>query len=136
VRELSGRQSAGASAGIRGIDSGIGEAIEGHRGRARREHGDYDPKKLMRRRNARSGQHRSAKSEWESEDRVLPLNHFQRDAQVAEDGHEEIVASRSLSSQFSESRIDRHEPVNAFSQINISLNRTGFTENWELRTEN
>jgi len=34
-----------------------------------------------------SGQHGSAESERESEDGVLPLNHFQSDAEVVEDGH-------------------------------------------------
>ena len=36
---------------------------------------------------AGGGEHGSAQSEWESEDGVLPLDHFERDAEVVEDGH-------------------------------------------------
>ena len=46
-REMAGGKSAGASAGIGGVDGCVGEAVEGHRGRARGNHGDYDPEKLM-----------------------------------------------------------------------------------------
>ena len=40
---------------------------------------------------AGGGEHGSAKREREREDGVLPLDHFQGDAQVAQDGHESIV---------------------------------------------
>jgi hypothetical protein len=58
---------------------------------------------------AGGGEHGSAKSEGESEDGMLPLDHFQGDAEVVEDGHGKIVEQWSvvsvqcpvLSSQFS-----------------------------------
>jgi hypothetical protein len=40
-------KSAGACAGIGGIDSRVGEAVEGHGSRAGGEHGNDDPNKLM-----------------------------------------------------------------------------------------
>ena len=40
---------------------------------------------------AGGGEHRSAKRERESEDGVLPLDHFQSDAEAMEDGHGKIV---------------------------------------------
>ena len=40
---------------------------------------------------ARGGEHGSAESERESEDGVLPLDHFEGDAEVVEDGHGKIV---------------------------------------------
>jgi hypothetical protein len=46
---------------------------------------------LMGRGKAGGGQHGSADSERESEDGVLPLNHFQGDAEVVEYGHGKIV---------------------------------------------
>jgi hypothetical protein len=46
-REMAGGEGAGASAGIGGVDGGVGEAVEGHGGGAGGEHGDYDPEKLM-----------------------------------------------------------------------------------------
>jgi len=88
--------------------------LEGHGGGAGGEHGDDDPKKLMRSGQSGGGEHGSAESERESEDGVLPLDHFEGDAQVVEDGHREIVKQNScrlpvassqfsvLSSQFSE----------------------------------
>ena len=44
---------------------------------------------------AGGGQHGSAESERESEDGVLPLDHFQRYAEVVEDGHGKIVKQNS-----------------------------------------
>jgi hypothetical protein len=38
------------------------------------------------------GEHGSAESEWESEDGVLPLDHFEGDAEVVEDGHASRVS--------------------------------------------
>jgi hypothetical protein len=40
---------------------------------------------------AGSGEHGSAESEGESEDGVLPLNHFESDAEIVKDGHGTIV---------------------------------------------
>ena len=36
---------------------------------------------------ASGGQHRAAEGKWERKDGVLPLDHLERDAQVAEQGH-------------------------------------------------
>ncbi len=98
-REMAGGESASAGTGIGGVESGIGEAVEGHGGGAGSEHGDYDPEKLMSRGQAGGGQHSSAEGERESEDGVLPLDHFEGDAEVVEDGHGSRVSV--LSSQFS-----------------------------------
>src|ERR1700722_273260 len=96
---MAGGESAGTGARVDGVDGGIGEAIESHGSGAGGEHGDYDPEKLVRGGKAGSGQHGSAKSEWESEDRVLPLDHFEGDAEVVEDGHGSRVSV--LGSSFS-----------------------------------
>jgi len=89
--EIAGRKSAGAGAGIRRVDSRVGEAVEGHGGGARSDHGDDDPEKLMRGGKSRGGEHSSAESERESENGVLPLDHLECDPEVVEDGHGEIV---------------------------------------------
>jgi len=91
-REMAGGQCAAASARIGRIDGGVGEAIEGHGGGAGGQHGDYDPEKLMRGGKSGGGEHGSAESEWESEDGVLPLDHFEGDAEVVEDGHASRVS--------------------------------------------
>ena len=88
---MAGRKGASASAWIGSVDGGIGEAIEGHGGGAGGDHGDYDPEKLMSCGKSRGGEHGSAESEWESEDGVLPLDHFKRYAKIAENRHEKIV---------------------------------------------
>jgi hypothetical protein len=46
------------------------------------------------------GEHGSAESEREREDGVLPLDHFEGDAEVVENGHGKIVEQEG-SSQFS-----------------------------------
>src|ERR1017187_4166864 len=94
-RELSGGEGAGAGAGIGGVDGGVGEAIEGHGGGAGGEHGDDDPEELVSGGKAGGGEHGSAESEGESEDGVLPLDHFQGDAEVVEDVHRKIVRQES-----------------------------------------
>ena len=76
---------------FRGIDGSGRESIEGHSGRAGREHGDDDPEKLMACRQAGGGKHGSAESEWESEDGVLPLNHFKGNVKVVKNRHRKIV---------------------------------------------
>ena len=82
-------------AGIGGVDGGVGEAIEGHGGGAGGEHGDDDPEELVSGGKAGGGEHGSAESEGESENGVLPLDHFEGDAQVVEDGHRKIVEQNS-----------------------------------------
>ena len=94
-RKMAGGKSAGASAGIGGVDGGVGEAIEGHGGGAGGDHGDDDPEKLMGGGKAGGGEHGSAESERESEDGVLPLDHFEGNAKVVKDGHGKIVKQNS-----------------------------------------
>ena len=48
--------------------------------------------KLRTRGQSTGGQHRAAESKGQREDGVLPLDHLQRDAQVADEGHVEILA--------------------------------------------
>ena len=86
-REISSGNSAGTGTRIGGIDGSVGEPVESHGRGAGGKHRDDDPYKLMRTREARSGEHGSAESERESEDGVLPLDHFEDDAEVVEDGH-------------------------------------------------
>ena len=88
---MPGGERARAGARIGRIDGGIGEAVKGHGGGASGEHGNHDPDKLMSGGKSRGRQHGSTKSEGEREDRVLPLDHFQSDAEVVEDGHGTIV---------------------------------------------
>src|SRR5208282_5202694 len=90
-RQLSDRQSASRGAGIGGVNRGVGQTIEGHRGGPRRDHGHDDPPQLPPRRQTSSRQHGSAEREWEREDRVLPLDHLQRDLKISEQAHEPIV---------------------------------------------
>jgi hypothetical protein len=47
---------------------------------------------LMRGGKSGGGEHGSAESEWESEDGVLPLDHFEGDPEVVEDGHASRVS--------------------------------------------
>ena len=99
-REISSGNSAGTGTGIGGIDGSVGEPVESHGRGAGGEHRDDDPYKLMRTGKAGSGEHGSAESERESEDGVLPLDHFERNAQVAQDGHRKFVRQgRRFSSQ-------------------------------------
>src|SRR5258708_29933821 len=84
---MSGGKGAGAGAGIGGVDGSVGKAIESHGSRARGDHGNDDPQQLTDGGNARGCEHGPAKREWESEDGVLPLDHVERHAQIAEEGH-------------------------------------------------
>ena len=86
-REVSCRESPGASARVGRVDGRVRKAIERHGGGAGSEHGHDDPEKLMTGGKARSGEHSSAESEWESEDGVLPLDHLKRHAKIVSDSH-------------------------------------------------
>ena len=90
-----GGQSADRGAGIGGVNRGVGQAIEGHRRGTRRDHGHDDPSQLTPRRQTPSRQHGSAERKREREDRVLPLDHLQRDLQISEQAHSLIVKQRS-----------------------------------------
>ena len=86
-RKMPGGKRAGASAGVGGVNGSVGETVEGHGGGAGGNHGDDDPEKLMRGGEAGSGEHGSAECKRESEDGVLPLDHFKSDTEVVQDGH-------------------------------------------------
>ena len=88
---MAGGQRTTASARIGSVDGGVGESIKSHGGRAGGEHRDDDPEKLMGSGKAGGGEHGSAKSEWKGKNGVLPFDHLERDAKVAESGHETIV---------------------------------------------
>jgi hypothetical protein len=45
----------------------------------------------MGRGKAGGGEQGSAKREWESEDGMLPLDHFEGDVEITEEGHGKIV---------------------------------------------
>lgn len=80
-------QRATARAGIGGVDGRVGESIKSHGGRAGGEHRDHDPEKLMGSGKAGGGEHGSAKRKWKGKDGVLPFDHLEGDAKVAESGH-------------------------------------------------
>src|SRR5205823_14766105 len=80
-----------AGARIEGIELRIRQAIKCHGCRARTHHGDHDPGELPSRRNSGSRQHGAAKRKREREDRVLPLDHFQRGGGAAQDAHAAIL---------------------------------------------
>jgi hypothetical protein len=62
----------------------------------------------VRSRKPGGSEHCATKSEGQSEDRVLPLDHLESDAKIPQDGHKKIVRQISvLSSQIS----DRHIPA-------------------------
>ena len=94
--ELSSGERASAGARIGRVDAGVGEPVEGHRGRARGEHGDYDPEQLVCSRKPGGSEHCATKSEGQSEDRVLPLDHLESDAKIPQDGHKKIVRQISV----------------------------------------
>src|SRR5208337_5249214 len=64
-RQLSDRQSASCGARIGRVNRGVGQAIEGHGGGTRRDHGDDDPPQLPPRRQTSGGQHGSAERKRE-----------------------------------------------------------------------
>lgn len=98
---MSGRQRASASAGIGCIDARVSQTVEGHSRGPRSHHCDDDPNKLMPSGQPRCGEHGPAQRKWESENRVLPFDHFQRDAEGVKNTHRKIVRQEwnSLSSQ-------------------------------------
>ena len=114
-RQLPDRQSASRRTRIGRVNRGVGQAIESHRRRARRNHGDDDPSQLPPRRQSSGCQHRSAERKWERKDRVLPLDHLQRDLQISEETHEIIVKQRSVGQWSVGSTIcpldQRHKPA-------------------------
>ena len=106
-RQLSDRKRASSSARIGRINRGVGQPIEGHGGGPRRNHGHDNPCQLPPRRQASGGQHGSAERKREREDRVFPLDHLQRDLQIAEKSHHAIVKQRLTT----RSRYQRHKPA-------------------------
>jgi hypothetical protein len=106
-REMAGRKRTGARARIGGVQGSVREAIESHGGTAGGDHSDHDPQQLMEGRKARGGEHSSAKSEWESEDGVLPLDHLEGDAEIVKDGHGKIVKQSSCQLPVASSRFFR-----------------------------
>ena len=88
---MSGGQSPGAGARIGTVDRGIGPTVECHRSGSCRDHRNHNPYQLMRGRKTSSSKHCSAEGKRERKDRVLPLDHLQRDAQIMQNRHESIV---------------------------------------------
>ena len=73
--------------GLRAVDGGIHQPVERHGGGARAHHGDHDPEQLaadFRRREAAfaESQQRPGQGERQGENRVLELDHFERQAQA------------------------------------------------------
>ena len=87
--EQTRRDSPHARARIRGVQIGVCPAVERHCSRTRADHAHDDPRQLRGGRPAMSSQHRSGQRKRERKNRVLPLDHFQRDANAAEKRHKE-----------------------------------------------
>src|SRR5258708_38014837 len=51
------------------------------------------------------GEHGSAEREWESEDGVFPLDHFQGRAEIAQEGHGKIVRQKTTPSCWLQARV-------------------------------
>src|SRR5215831_2588430 len=90
-REQPGRQGANAGAWIGRIDLRVSEPVERHRRGACRNHGDDDPQQLAPVRQPSGGEHRTAKGKWQRKDRVLPLDHVERELQILQLPHGNIV---------------------------------------------
>ena len=90
-RELAGRKGARGGARVGSVNANIGQAVEGHRSGTGCHHGHHDPDQLPGTGPSACREHGAAKCEGESEDRVLPLNHFQRDAKIPNNSHIPIV---------------------------------------------
>ena len=88
---MAGGQGTRGGARIGGVDGGVGQAVEGHSGGTGGDHGHDDPEQLMRAGETAGSEDSPAQSEREREDGMLPLDHLQRDAEAAEDRHQEIV---------------------------------------------
>ena len=83
-REQPGGDVAQPGARIAGVDVGVDEAVERHGGRARPDHRDHDPAQLAPQLSAAKtavtdGQQRPGQRERQREDRVLELDHFERE---------------------------------------------------------
>src|SRR5216684_4444609 len=72
-------------------NGGVSQAVEGHGGGAGGDHRDDDPEQLLSGWQAVRRQHSSAHGKGECKDGMLPLDHLQGDAQVAEKGHRRMV---------------------------------------------
>ena len=80
--EQSGRQGADGGARIQRVDIGIDQAVEGHGGRARGDHGNADPAEGAQRGNSVGGDDGAGEPEGKREKGMLPLDHLKRDAGV------------------------------------------------------
>jgi hypothetical protein len=82
------------SAGITGVEIGVEDAVEGHGDGARGDHGDYDPedapaKTLNGKSHVAPGEQRAGERERKREDRMLELDHFERQPDSPEEGAQE-----------------------------------------------
>jgi len=76
------------------IQAGIGPSIECHGGGPRSDHADDNPKNFAPSRPPGSGKHRAGKSKRKGKNRVLPLDHFQSGAYIAQQSHAFSVPGR------------------------------------------
>jgi hypothetical protein len=82
--KLSGWQRAHCCARVATIVFDVGDAIHGHRGGTRTDHGDDDPADLPERRETACvarGEKRADQREWQRKNAVLELDHFEHDSQ-------------------------------------------------------
>jgi len=93
-REISAQQPSGksahSSAGIHGIDFPIHDAIKGHRGTARPDHGEDNPKQLGFFRPAVRCKHSAQQRKRQRKKCVLKLDHLQGDLEVLYEGHKQV----------------------------------------------
>jgi hypothetical protein len=83
--EVAGGDGAVGGARVSSVEAGVGPAVEGHGGGTGSDHAEDDEAEGAERRPAVGGEDSARKSEREREDRVLPLNHLERNARTAED---------------------------------------------------
>src|SRR5258706_856611 len=92
---MAGRQGTIGRSRIASIVFSVRNSIESHRRRPRADHGGGDPYKLSGRRQTVRRQYGAEKCKWQREERVLNLDHFERGANIAEEGwHGDLVFSR------------------------------------------
>ncbi len=89
--EQSGGQGADGGARIQRVDIGIHQAVEGHGGRARRDHGNTDPAEGAQRWNPVGGDDRAGESEGEREEGMLPLDHLKSYARVMKNAMKHVI---------------------------------------------
>ncbi len=78
------RERAHGGPRVLGVDVAVDEPVERHRGASGADHGDGDPEQRAKRRDAARRRHRAEQRERQGKERVLDLDHLERDAEAVE----------------------------------------------------